>query len=252
MKVRNSILKTILMKDFFSQYLEQSRQDVKDKYQYPGPVVTISRECGCSAKRIATKLSKILTGYNYQSETKTDVEWRWVSKEIIEMAAQELEMDPEKIRNVFLGETKYSFHESHNAFLYTDVYDADDQKVIDTTKSVIRNICEEGHCIIVGRAASVIAQDIPKRLSVRLQAPLDWRINRIMQISNVSWAEAQEYVLEIDRQRNLFVEHVAGRKLENNDFDIIFNYSTLPDDQIVDVIVNVLKNKKIIVNSEDD
>lgn len=240
------------MKDFLSHYLEQAGQNVRGKYQYPGPVVTISRECGCSAKRIATKLSKILTGYNYLSETKTDVEWRWVSKEIIEMAAQELEMDPEKIRNVFLGEAKQSIHEVTTAFSNSKVYDADDQEVIDTVKSVIRSICEEGHYIIVGRAASVIAQDIPKRLSVKLQAPLEWRINRIMQISNMSWADAQEYVLEVDRQRNLFVEHMAGRKLDNNDFDIIFNYSTMLDDQIVDVIVNVLKNKRIIANSEED
>jgi len=240
------------MKDFLNHYLEHAGQEVKGKYQYPGPVVTISRECGCSAKRIATKLSKILTGYNYLSETKTDVEWRWVSKEIIEMAAQELEMDPDKIRNVFLGEAKQSIHEVTTAFSNSKVYDADDQEVIDTVKAVVRSICEEGHYIIVGRAASVIAHDIPKRLSVKLQAPLDWRINRIMQISNMSWADAQEYVLEVDRQRNLFVEHVAGRKLDNNDFDIIFNYSTMLDDQIVDVIVNVLKNKKIIANSEED
>lgn len=240
------------MKEFLSHYLEQTGQKSTSKIHYPGPVVTISRECGCSAKRIATKLSKILTGYNYLSETKTDVEWKWVSKEIIEMAATELEMDPNKIRNVFLGEAKQSIHEVSTAFSVNKVYDADDQHVIDTVKSVIRSIAEEGHYIIVGRAASVIAQDIPKRLSIKLQAPLDWRINRIMQISNLSWADAQEYVLEIDRQRNLFVEHVAGRKLDNNDFDLIFNYSTMLDDHIVDVIVNVLKNKKVIVNAEED
>lgn len=240
------------MKDFLSHYFEQTGQKESGKLHQIGPVVTISRECGCSAKRIATKLSKILTGYNYLSETKTDVEWRWVSKEIIELAAQELEMDTGKIRNVFLSEAKQSVHEVTQAFSNSKVYDADDQEVIDTVKSVVRSICEEGHYIIVGRAASVISQDIPKRLSVKLQAPLDWRINRIMQISNMSWAEAQEYVLEIDRQRDLFVEHVAGRKLDNNDFDIIFNYSTMLDDQIVDVIVNVLKNKKVIANSEED
>ena len=240
------------MKDFLHHYLEEEKQRNNGKIHYPGPVVTISRECGCSAKRIATKLSKILTGYNYQSETKTDVEWNWVSKDIIEIAAQELEMEPEKIRSVLLGEPKRSIHEIATAFSTSQVYDSDDQQVIDTVKAVVRNIAEAGHYIIIGHAASVIAQDVPRRLSIRLQAPLDWRINRIMQISNLSWAEAQDYVIEIDRQRNLFVEHVAGRKLDSNDFDLIFNYSTIPDDLIVDAIVNVLKNKKIISNSDED
>lgn len=240
------------MKDFLSNYLAQAGKVSGRITQQPGPVVTISRECGCSANRIATKLSKILTGYNYLSETKTDVEWKWVSKEVIELTASELEMHPERVKNVFLGEVKTSIHDVSTAFSTSKVYDADDQQVIDTVKGVIRSIAEEGHYIIVGRAASVIAHDIPKRLSVKLQAPLDWRINRIMQISNLSWADAQEYVLEIDRQRNLFVEHVAGRELDNNDFDLIFNYSTMLDDHIVDVIVNVLKNKKIIATSEED
>lgn len=240
------------MKNLLSNYLTQDDKTTIGKLKHPGPVVTISRECGCSAKRIATKLSKILTGYNYLSETKTDVEWKWVSKEIIELAAQELEVDANKIRNVFLSEAKKSIHEVTTAFSTSKVYDADDQHVIDTVKSVVSSIAEAGHTIIVGRAASVIAKDISKRLSIKLQAPLDWRINRIMQISNLSWADAQEYVLEIDRQRDLFVEHVAGRKLDNNDFDLIFNYSTINDDHIVDMIVNLLKNKKIIASSDEE
>lgn len=238
------------MNDFLSNYLISVEKKNTVRTQRPGPVVTISRECGCSANRIATKLSKILTGYNYLSDTKTDVEWKWVSKEVIEMAALELETHPNTIKNVFLGEAKQSIHEVTTAFSNSKVYDADDQHVIDTVKSIIRSIAEDGHYIIVGRAASVIAQDIPQRLSIKLQAPLEWRINRIMQISNLSWNDAQDYVLETDRQRNLFVEHLAGRELDNNDFDLIFNYSTMLDDHIVDVVINVLKNKRIIPTAE--
>lgn len=240
------------MKDFLKNYITHAGQDGTIHTLHPGPVVTISRECGCSAKRIATKLSKILTGYNYLSETKTDVEWKWVSKEIIEKAASELEMYPAKDGDVSGGEAKQHLDEVTAAFSTSKVYKADDQQAIDTVKKVVRSIAEEGHYIIVGLGASIIAQDIPQRLSVKLQAPLDWRINRIMQISNLSYADAQEYVLEVDRHRDAFVEHVAGRKLDNNDFDLIFNYSTMLDDHIVDVMVNVLKNKRIITNSEED
>ncbi len=217
-----------------------------------GPVITISRECGCSAKRIATKLSKILTGYSYLSDTKTNVEWRWVSKEIIEQAAIELELDTEKIKNVFLGEAKTSLHEVTSAFSTEKMYDADDQKVIDAVKNVVLRIAEEGHYIIVGRAAGIIARGVPGNVNIKLQAPLEWRVNRIMQISNMTYADAQSYVLEINRQRELFVEHIAGRKLNNSDFDMIFNYATMLDDHIVDAVISVLKNKKLIIHAEED
>jgi cytidylate kinase len=214
-------------------------------------VITISRECGCSAKRIATKLSKILTGYSYLSETKTDVEWKWVSKEIIEEAALELEMEPAQVKHVFLSEAKINLSDVASAFSTEKVYDADDQNVIDSVRKVIHRLAEEGNYIIVGRAASIIAQDIPRKLSIKLQAPLEWRINRIMQISNMSHAEAQEYVIAIDTQRELFVEHVAGRKMNNNDFDLIFNYSTLLEDHIVDAVMTVIKNKHFFEEEQE-
>jgi cytidylate kinase len=241
---------SIIMKNLFSDYIkkEAGRRKVN---RFPGPVILISRECGCSAKRIATKLSKILTGYSYLSETKTDVEWKWVSKEIIEEAALELEMDPAQVKRVLMSEAELDIHDVASAFSNEKAYDADDQHVIDSVRKVIYRLAEKGNYIIVGRAASIIAQDIPRRLSIKLQAPLEWRINRIMQISNMSHAEAREYVMTVDRQRDLFVEHVAGRKVNNNDFDLIFNYSTLLDDHIVDAIMNVIKNKHFFEEEEE-
>lgn len=239
------------MKNFLSNFLTESATQIR-KTKYPGPVIMISRECGCSAKRIAIKLSKILSGYSYLSETKTDIEWKWVSKEIIEEAARELEMEPVRVRDVFLSEAKASLHEVSTAFSTDKIYDADDQHVIDTVRDVILRIAEVGNFIIVGRAAGVIAKDVAQKLSIKLQAPLEWRINRIMQISNMTRDEAQHYVLEIDRQRELFVEHVSGRKMNNSDYDMIFNYSTMQDDYIVDAIVNIMKNKRMIVGDENE
>jgi cytidylate kinase len=234
------------MKNFLINYLEEpdvDRQEVKNE---TGPVVTISRECGCSANRIAIKLSKILSGYSYLSASKKDVEWTWVNKEVIEKAATELEMDQEQVKNVFLGEVKTSIHDVSTAFSVEKVYDAEDQKVIDTVTKIIGQLAQKGHCVIVGRAASVVSQTNQARLNVKLQAPLEWRIRRIMKISNMAYPDAEYYVKEVDRQRDLFVEHIAGHKLNSSDFDMLFNTATMDDDLIVDAIVNVLKNKGII------
>jgi hypothetical protein len=73
-----------------------------------------------------------------------------------------------------------------------------------------------------------------------------------MQVSNLSWADAQQSVLETDRQRDRFVEHLAGRQLVITECDLIFNSATRLDDHIVDVVINVLKNKKIIPLAEEE
>ncbi|HPR32244.1 MAG TPA: cytidylate kinase-like family protein [Prolixibacteraceae bacterium] len=234
------------MKNILENYLAGSEIDSSQKKENAGPVITISRECGCSANRIAIKLSKILTGYNYQSGIKKDVEWKWVNKEVIEQAAWELEINPEKIKSVFQGEAKVSVHDVTTAFSTQKVYDADDQKVIDTVTGIIYQMAFKGNCVIVGRGAAIVARDIHRRLSLKLQAPLEWRINRIKQMSNLNYDAAREYVLEVDRQRDLFIEHLAGRKVDTNDFDVVFNTATLTDDQIVNAVVNLIRDKQIM------
>jgi len=238
------------MENPFRDYTDKKPSKHKEN-RMPGPVILISRECGCSAKRIATKLSKILTGYSYLSETKTEVEWKWVSKEIIEEAAQELELDPSKVRQMFMAEDRFDIHDAVSSFSTKKVYDFKDQHVVESVKKVIHWLAEQGNYIIVGGAARIIAGDIPRKLSIKLQAPLDWRISRIMQINNISHAEAHEYVTTVDRQRERFIEHVAGRKLDNYDFDLIFNYSTILDDHIVDAVMNVIRNKRLVEEEEE-
>jgi len=80
---------------------------------------------------------------------------------------------------------------------------------------------------------------------------MEWRINRIMQLKEFSQAEAVEYVKEMDTKRDTFIEKIIGRKANNDDFDVIFNYASMQDDEIIDAIVNILKNKKIISQHED-
>lgn len=234
------------MKRFLIDYIEQPTTDVQGVNNKPGPVITISRECGCSSNRIAIKLSKILTGYSYLSESKKNVEWRWLNKEIIDDAAKKLGRSPDEIKEVFLKEAKASLYEISTAFTTEKAYDVNDQEVIDHIVALIRKVAIKGNSIIVGRAANLLVKDIPNSLSIKLHAPLEWRIQRIMKISTMSYSDARDYVLEVDRQRNLLVEHIAGRPLNNTDFDVVFNYATLPDDFIIDAIVNILKNKKII------
>lgn len=237
------------MEKFLIDYLEQPNKKSKGMSNDSGPVVTISRECGCSSNNIAIKLSKILSGYSFEPGGKNTDTWKWVNKEIIEKTAIELEMHPEKVKDVFLKEAKNSLHEVTTAFSTEKVYDADDQMVIDTVTDVITRLAEKGRCVIVGRAAFVITNKIPASLNVRLQAPLEWRIKRIMKVSNLNYSDARDYVMEVDRQRNLFVEHLSGRKMDYNDFDIVFNCATLSENQIVTAIINLLKSKNIILTA---
>jgi cytidylate kinase len=239
------------MEKFFNSFMKTITCCNLETGDFPGPVVTISRQAGCSAQRIAIKLSKILTGYSYMSDTKTDAEWKWVDKNVFEQVVTDMMEDVKSGDYDDKEEAIKMLHQVAQAFSNETIYDISDSRLIDTFKGVICRLACKGRAIIVGRSAGVILGEIPNKLNIRLEAPMEWRINRIMQLRDFSQAEAVEFVKEMDSKRDAFIEKIIGRKANNDDFDVIFNYASLQDDEIIDAIVNILKNKKIIAQYED-
>jgi len=234
------------MKKLVNNYLHTFSCYNLETGDFPGPVLTISRQAGCSAQRIAIKLSKILTGYNYMSETKTDAEWEWIDKKAFAKTVKEMIREIESGDYNDKEEAVFMLNQVSKAFSEEKVYDILDEKLIQILKGVICRLAFNGRKIIVGRSAGVILKNIPNKLNIRLEAPTEWRINRVMQINDFSQAEAAEYITQMDKKRDSFIEKIIGRKAENNDFDVIFNYESLGDDEIVDAVVNILRNKNII------
>ncbi len=233
------------MKEFLRNYLKYVKSGNLETGDFAGPVVTISRQTGCSARRIAIKLSKILTGYSYMSDTKTEKEWLWADKDTFRQTIKEVE-DEMVARNINNPEMLESLQMVDRAFTKEKFEGEVDENSLTILKDVIVKLAIQGRYIILGRGATTLLADLPNKLSIRLEAPLEWRINRVAQMKNLSHLEAEEYILKSDEKRNKFTESVIGRTYDNNDFDIIFNYASLSDDQIVEVIVNILKSKKII------
>jgi len=240
------------MGNFFSSYLNELGCVNLETGEFPGPFLTISRQPGCSAQRIAIKLSKILTGYSYMSETNTGTEWKWVDKSVF--ANVTLAMVDEVKAGAYddANEVIRSLTALAKAFADDSIYDISDKKQIITLKSIICRLANQGHTIIVGRSAGALLRNIPNKLNIRLEAQKEWRTHRLMQMRDMSWAQAETYINEADKKRDSFIEKVIGRKANNNDFDVIFNYAALEDDYIVDAVINMLKNKKIIACPNDD
>ncbi|MDD4225244.1 MAG: cytidylate kinase-like family protein [Mariniphaga sp.] len=239
------------MEKYINSFMKRITSCDLETGDFPGPVITISRQSGCSAQRIAIKLSKILTGYSYMSETKTDLEWKWVDKNIFESVVLDMIEEIKTGDYDDIEEAEVKLKEVARAFSNETLYDISDRFLINVFKGVIVRLACKGRTIIVGRSAGVILKEIPNTLNIRLEAPLEWRINRTMQLKDLSQAEAVAYVNEMDEKRDSFIEKVIGRKANNEDFDVIFNYASLQDGEIIDAILNILRNKKIISLYED-
>ena len=206
------------------------------------PVVTISRDYGCPAKQIAEKLSSALN--LIEAENYSNHHWQWISKEILEKSAQELNLKTELVREVVNKEQDGLVDDivmslSHRGY-------PGDIKIKKTIRDVIRSFAEQGHAIIVGRAGVSITRDMPYSLHLKIKAPIEWRINHVSKQQMISLLEAKRKIQHIDMQRALLREYFEGKKASNDVFDVIFNYLTVDEEDIIATIIKLMECKDMV------
>lgn len=80
------------------------------------------------------------------------------------------------------------------------------QLYLDAVKIVIEDLAHTGDVVIVGRAGQVILQDHPHVFHLRIIAPLETRIQRIVAAHGVSREAAEAQIEDSDRYRANYLE----------------------------------------------
>lgn len=225
------------MKIDLSKYLAERYQDSLIRQEYEGPVVTIARDFGCPARKIASRLTNQLNQLKDSKSKK--IRWRWISKEILAESARELEMDPADIKYVFQYEKKTVFDDILSS--QSRKYYKSDRKIRKTVARVIRNIASEGNVVIIGRGGVAITKDIERSLHIKLEAPMEWRVLRASEKYCMSVEQARKKAVEIDKKRKEFRNYFHGTDSDYTRFDIRYNCMSLSMEDIVCSILNMLQ-----------
>jgi len=227
------------MDNILLKYMEQRYQakHAKKESECKGPFVTISRECGCSAIKVANLLVEKLS-------KETGKKWTCITKEILEQSAQELNMDRAKLEYVFDSKEKTTWDEILTAF--SNKYYQSDKKIKNKISEVIHTIACRGNCIIIGRGSVVLTQDIEKSFHIKLQAPIEWRAKQLQTAYDLPLKEMVKYANEVDEKRAVLRNFFNKEDLSNSVFDLIFNAQKNTDEQIANTCVNLMRDRKII------
>ena len=222
-----------LMTYFDQRFSKAIKKPVKKE---PGPFVTISRETGCNATAIAEGLVKALNQYGKK--------WQYVNKEILQESANRLNLNESKIEFVLESDARTHLDEILEAL--SSRYYKNDKMVRKTISEVLRHFAREGNIVIVGRAGVATTRDIPNGLHVRLVAPYPWRVNALKKRKAFENVDVEAFIKEHDERKKRFLKKVSGQKFSEIYFDLTINRETFTSQQVIDLIVEAMKLKKII------
>ena len=163
--------------------------DIALKPSKPGVIITIAREHGSSGKQIGKCVANALGIPFYY-------------KEMITLAAKESGLNREFISDIHKNspDIMRDLYLSSNAVQYA----------IKAQDAIIREIAENGSCVIVGRAADYILKGYDNVVRIFIHAPQDYRIQRVMDVYGDTPKEARVNIERSDKARASYYEHISG------------------------------------------
>ena len=223
---------------YLSKRLHQNDPKYLGHSSQPGPVICISREVGCGGVNIAKLLANEL---DKQGVCK---KWKVLSKEILQESARDLDMDSNKLRNYLKEGDRGIFDDVLSAF--SEKRFKSERKISKTLIDLELSFANDGFCIIVGRAGHIITKDIEKSLLVKLTAPLDWRIKKIMEKNRLNLREAVEFIEKTEKERENFRKHIAGDHTPTEEFDLTINLARMRIENVISLICQASKIKGLL------
>jgi len=121
-----------------------------------------------------------------------------------------------------------------------------DKDFIDATTTVVKNLCQAGNVVIIGRGANVILADTPGVLHVGLIAPPEVRTETLMLRENLERGDAEVFVEELEEARvKFFRKFFQVHPNEPGLYHTILNMGKLDPKTAADMIVQVAQDVAI-------
>lgn len=203
-----------------------------------GPFITISRQFGCYGFSLGLLLMEILNDEVHPSKA-----WRIYHKEILNKLATETNAAAE-----FIERERHS-----KPRLIVDFFRALSPERIPSgfeirnrITTIIRGLAVQGNAIVVGQGGAGATQDLPNGLSVRLEAPADWRARQVAFREGVSEAQARISIEAKEQEREYLRKIYEMRFPRKPAFNVVYDCSVFSLAQIAQQVVYAMKLKGCI------
>ncbi|MCC9643229.1 cytidylate kinase-like family protein [Rhodopirellula sp. JC740] len=189
-----------------------------------GPYLTVSRETGAGGSELAKQVAEQLG-------------WDLLDQEIVDYMEQHYGTPRCLIQRV---DEK---HESWLSELLTSRIGGlgfSESTYTHRVAKLVLLAASHGEVVIVGRGAKYL---LPREngLSIRVVAPMEARIERVMRERSLNHKQAQQHILQADRQRRTYIrEHFYQDETDPHQYDIVLNMGIVSMDQATHLVMESL------------
>lgn len=198
-------------------------------------VIVVGRQFGSGGRKIGKAIAKRLNIPYYDKVLLSKVAARFGYDPAILMGADEKK--PSLFGSILPG--KYGIMDTYASSPISK------ESLYQAQTHVIRQICEEGSCVIVGRTADYIMRDHPGMVSVFIHAPIKWRAQNL--ISRGEAKTEQEAIAKIkkaDSDRQGFYNYFTGRNWGVADnYHLTIDGSIFDPEEIAEIISTLAERK---------
>jgi len=167
-------------------------------------VVTIGRQFGSGGRQIGALLAKKLGIPFYDEELIAEAAKKMGIKETL------FEEIDEKAANSLLYSIAMGNYSAHARFnMFNDIPLND--KLFQVQAEIIRQYAAEGPCVIVGRCADYILEEVRPCLNVFIHADLPHRVERATKEYGFPEAGIRQKILKADRQRSNYYDYYTDK-----------------------------------------
>ena len=208
---------------------ESSRATTQNHTQKP--IIVIGRQYGSGGHDIGKALAEKL-GFSFYDN------------EIIQMTDGSTGYTPQFVKNLEENMTNSFLHDLvSQMYIYSDTQEAPRDTIFESEGKVIRQIADQGNCVILGRCADYVLRNYPNCLKIYLHASSDYRTERIMHIENLSRENALSKIRRMDRKRSANYQYYTRRIWgHSGNYDLTVN-TEIGSDAVQNLILQALSLK---------
>jgi cytidylate kinase len=200
-------------------------------------VITINRELGSGGRTVGRILAEKLGVPYYDKALAKPLEEKFnLSSDQIEHLKSNNRSWWEDVKRVLiLGEeaaNSSEFYDEKRKKLVTS------EAVLKAEKEILQHIAIEESCVIAGRSAFYVMNGFPNRLSVLIQASMEYRVNRVMKKQNISEKEAKKVIKEVDESREEYMKNNAHTsRYDTRNYDLVIKMDGKTEEEAANVIL---------------